>query len=100
MLHACIKPVKAIKSPPLFFLFYFFPSFEGDERIFKSLFGIIIVSLILLIFQSIFYLKKLFKTKKIQKFSIPFLNHHPIVINESFIALPCSLTLFPALRLT
>ena len=39
MLHACIKPVKAIKSPPLFFLFYFFPSFEGDERIFKRLFG-------------------------------------------------------------
>jgi hypothetical protein len=97
MLHACIKPVKAIKSPPLFFLFYFFPSFEGDERIFKSLFGIIMVSLI---FQSIFYLKKLFKTKKFQKISIPFLNPHPIVINESFIALPCSLTLFPALRLT
>jgi hypothetical protein len=60
-------------------------------------FGIIMVWLF---FKSIFYLKKLFKTKKIQKFSIPFLNHHPIVINESFIALPCSLTLFPALRLT
>ena len=34
MLHACIKPVKPIKSPPLFFLFYFFPSFEGDESLF------------------------------------------------------------------
>lgn len=43
MLHACIKLVKAIKSPPLFFLFYFFSSFEGDERIFKRLFDIIMV---------------------------------------------------------